>query len=258
MSTPWLSILTITMGDPEGLQRTLLSTERWRAAGVEHVVIDGGGSWTQHSLPPGQTAHAPLLIQRPPAGISDAFNAGLSASHGEWVWFLNGGDRVDDRLEPEFLRALLALNRAEILIGGITYEGSAGPLPHPSPRFRWPPVHSWIPHPSTLVRRRLFQRFGGFDDQYRIVMDYEWWLRVMTKDVEVDVLSVPFSVFALGGVSQDVSAGGRLEQERDRAVGRHQVQLAREWIGAGVRLANATGAAAFRMARRRMTPRSGG
>jgi glycosyltransferase involved in cell wall biosynthesis len=239
MNNPWLSIVTVTKDDPQGLARTLASAAGLRARGAEHVVVDGGREGSaSDSAAPGLVAGIRVL-RRPPQGVADAFNAGLAETTGQWVWFLNGGDQLHPRLDPAFLTELLSATKADVVIGGIAYEGQEARRGHPFPHGQWPSLAPWIPHPASLVRRHLFERFGGFDPRYQIAMDYEWWLRVLGRDVAVDLLDVPFVVFAPGGMSQRPEMRARLNQERDDIIRRHQGLLWRNELRSGLRLAKA-------------------
>lgn len=231
MTSPWLSIVSVTKEDPVGWARTSASAATWRAyPGVEQVVVYRGV--------------APVLLQPPhpvlqlqaSTGIAGAFNEGLAVAQGDWVWFLNGGDEIDPSLTPTWLQTLLGRSRADIVIGGTTYAGEAAPRSHPLPERRWPPVQPWIPHPSTLVRRRFLERIGRFDPRYAVAMDYAWWMRALSAGASVDVLSVPFAVFADGGISQRADARPRLGQERDDVIRGHAAYLWRVWLLGGARL----------------------
>jgi len=212
-----LSIVTVTKDDLNGCAITINSAKSLRLLpGVEQVVVAA-----YEPVPHCDDKSVVILSQRS-TGIAGAFNEGVAAAHGEWIWFLNGGDSVDSRISPEFLFELLRRSLADVIIGATTYEGEPTQRPHPLPMNQWPPVQPWIPHPSSLVRRRLFAQLGNFDERYSIVMDYEWWLRALSSQVAVDVLSVPFAVFARGGLSQRPESRGLIVQERDDAIRRHQ------------------------------------
>jgi len=71
---------------------------------------------------------------------------------------------------------------------------------HP-PLWRQGPPLYWIPHPETIMKRDLFERFGQFDERYRIAMDGELWVRVFSKQVIVDMLSIPVVLFDQNGLS---------------------------------------------------------
>jgi glycosyltransferase involved in cell wall biosynthesis len=231
-----LSIVTITKDDADGLYKTLVSAASLRAAGAEHLVVDGGSVPAAIHQPAGFVGSG-VVFARPARGVTDAFNAGLAESKGEWVWFLNGGDRVDERLSPEFLFTLLHNSQADVIIGGITYDGTTDLRVHFPLAKQWPPLAAWIPHPSTIIRKSLFDRNGPFDTKYRIAMDYEWWLRALNRDTQVDVLAVPFARFAAGGISQRPESLPLILREQYDAIRRHQLMLWRTWIARGCRLA---------------------
>jgi GT2 family glycosyltransferase len=221
-----LSIITITRDDREGLERTLASTaDCLLNPEVEQIVIDGST--------PAVLINRPRIrmVRQQPLGIAAAFNEGLRIARGEWVWFLNGGDRMDHRLQIEFLLSLLRLSTTDVIIGGMTNEGEHTLRPVPPPKMQWPPYRSWIPHPSTMIRRRLFERFGFFDERYTIAMDFEWWLRALSDDVPVDLLSLPFAIFAPGGVSLRPETQPIDRAETAHAVWRHRRILVRSWLG---------------------------
>lgn len=234
MNIPSLSLITITKDDPEGLADTVGSAEAFRVAGVEHWVIDGSADPAVAAQTIG--SFRVQLERRPPRGVADAFNAGIARARGDWVWFLNGGDRIDERLTPEFLLTLLQSSRADVIVGGVTYDGESDPRPHFPASRQWPPLASWIPHPSTLVRKTLFDRFGLFDERYRITMDYEWWLRALGDDTRIDILAVPFARFASGGISQRPESRPLIAAEKGDAIRRHQANLWKTWFSRGARL----------------------
>jgi GT2 family glycosyltransferase len=242
MKNPWLTIITITKDDPAGLAMTLASAESFRLSGAEHIVVDGGMGAAESTPTRGENVRS---MRRPARGISDAFNTGVGSAQGDWVWFLNGGDRIDPQLKPEFLSALLQSSHADVVIGATTYEGETAPRPHPPANLRWPGLRSWIPHPSTLMRRRLFEEFGGFDERYSIAMDFEWFLRVISTGVPVDVLAVPFAIFAAGGVSQRLEFRSTIRREQSDALRRHQPRLWRSWTFTSCRLIRVCTAALF-------------
>ena len=50
----------------------------------------------------------------------------------------------------------------------------------------------------TFVQRSVFQRFGGFHEDYRLAMDYEFWLRIRQhcRFTQVDEPLAAFRVHA--------------------------------------------------------------
>ncbi|MBX7122557.1 MAG: glycosyltransferase [Opitutaceae bacterium] len=213
-----LSVVTITRNNPDGLARTVESAAALRGWGVEHIVVDGSdGQYTPQNTVCCSRAGV-RYIYREPEGISDAFNFGLSEAHGEWIWFVNGGDAIHELLEPSWLLGLLSKSGAAITTGGIHYDGEPQIRYAPMLSDRWPLLSCWFPHPATLVRRNLLVAVGGFDLRYAIAMDYDLWLRLAHQGVLVDVISMPFARFDLGGVSNQVHARTQLLREESRII----------------------------------------
>jgi glycosyltransferase involved in cell wall biosynthesis len=240
VNTVLLSLVTITKNDTAGLTRTLASAMAWRLLPrVEHIVVHAA----EGILP---AAEGNLIFrQERRTGIAGAFNDGIEAAAGEWIWFLNSGDGIDPRLVPEFLLTLLQSSSADAVIGGLVRDDTNALQPHFPLAKQWPPLAPWIPHPATIVRQSLFTDFGNYDDRYRIAMDYEWWLRAFRAETKVDILAVPFVRFAPGGVSQQPETRPLLAAERDDAIRRHQEILWTTWLRRGCALAKAWFTAQF-------------
>jgi hypothetical protein len=212
MNNRWLTLITVTKDDAVGLARTLKSANALRTAGAEHLVVDGGtdGSVTKEVV--SRVAGDVVVHERSPQGIADAFNFGLSAARGEWVWFLNGGDAVHEALETAWFFSLLSMTSADVITGGLHYDGDASPRLLPPLACQWPLFNCWLAHPATLVRRERLLAFGGFNRELKIAMDYDLWQRLL-RGATVDVLSVPFARFDVHGISQCSDSRARVCRE---------------------------------------------
>lgn len=197
-----LTIVSITKDDPVGILATLKSTETLRSfPGVTHIIVDSSDEGNRKTVEAAVSSSNAVYLWQQPSGISSAFNLGLSHSAAEWVWFLNGGDQAHPDLEPDKLLYLLKTGNADLMIFQMEAKQSRVRVKHPPFCTLWPPALNWIPHPSTIVRRSLFEQFGRFDEQYRIAMDFDFWLRILTKYVVADVISLPITLFDESGVS---------------------------------------------------------
>jgi len=192
-----LNIITVTKDDLEGLKKTVISTKRIREeCGVSQIVIDGSNAETKekilHYL---QNEKNIKYYWQEPQGISAAFNLGIQKADAGWVWLLNGGDEVHDSLDVKFFLDMLMINSSDVIIFQIEYAQSAKIVKHPQMWALWPPLLSWVPHPATITRRYLYDKYGLFDESLKIAMDYEYWVRCFSKDVIVDLVSMPIARF---------------------------------------------------------------
>lgn len=195
---PRVSVVTICRNDAAGLERTLRSVAEQDYPAREHVVIDGAstdGTLAVVERHRGGIAH---FKSEPDRGIADAFNKGIAASRGEWIQVLNAGDTL---IGAGALGRLAEAARGDARI--VSARARAGP--RSLPRYR---VHdglglllrAHISHQATLVHRDVYAAHGGYDESFRIRMDFDFFLRVLPREklVFVDEWLVDFDP---GGVS---------------------------------------------------------
>lgn len=171
-----ISVVTIVRNDRDGLRRTLDSLDAQTYRDFEHVVIDGASTDGTVELLRERPSVRTSWRSEPDGGIADALNRGLERARGEWIQFLNAGDRYVDERGP----AALAPHLRQPGIGTAFARLGDETIPRRAPRPRDP---LWrrasISHQATFTARRIFAADGGFDTSLRTRMDDEFWLRVM-------------------------------------------------------------------------------
>lgn len=80
-------------------------------------------------------------------------------------------------------------------------------------------------HSAMFVRKHLFNQFGKFDTQYRIVADYDWLLRVYDGHVYIAAADRVFTNFSYGGISSRYEMQNRHLQERKMQVCQHWTKI---------------------------------
>lgn len=210
-----LNIITICKDDIDGLTATVNSTHSLRNGyNVRQTVVfssSGDGDATIDYLADNNSNLS--IHYQAPAGIAAAFNYGLSQASSDWVWFLNSKDEVHPSLDPEFLMKIISGTKADVILFEIEYLQSARGIRHPPLSELWPPMN-WIPHPSAIIRRDLFDRHGYFDSSYEIAMDSDFWVRLFTGNVVADLISIPVVRYDQTGISSREFARSRQEDAR--------------------------------------------
>ena len=147
------------------------------------VIIVNDGS-TDNSL---QTAMGVLedfqgllritLVDKDNEGLSRARNSGIGIAGGELICCLD----ADDLFPENYLEALLKSFRndgsADIVYPNIRFFGQIERL-HEAPDFEHRNLLYWnfIPY-SSAYRRRVFEILGGYDPEYHLYEDWDFWLR---------------------------------------------------------------------------------
>jgi len=229
-----LNIITVTKDDLNGVAATIKSTKTLRNyPGVKQIIIDSSTDEAKTAVKTLAESNDNVdYFWQEPSGISVAFNMGLSHAESEWVWFLNGNDRVHRNVNTENLLYLLHESRADAIIFEIEYDQSKKITRHPPMWAQWPPLKAWIPHPATLTRSHLYKKYGHFNPSYHIAMDYEFWIRCFSENVVVDNISFPLVTFDQSGVSQLQMQS--LSLEAVTIIKRHLWKLIAIWLKGGL------------------------
>jgi hypothetical protein len=132
---------------------------------------------------------------------------------------------------------VITASNADILIFELEFMQSRTRCVHPPLWALWPPVMFWIPHPATLVRSKLFELYGQFDNNYSIAMDGEIWFRFLSKNSVVDLLSFPVSLYDEHGVSR--LQFKKTAQEGKQIIINNLPMLIKSWIQNGLLLIQA-------------------
>jgi glycosyltransferase involved in cell wall biosynthesis len=211
-----LNIITVTKDDLDGLKKTIASTSSLRQnPEVSQIIVDSSGSETQESIKEYiKNEKSIRYLWQSPSGVSSAFNMGLKNTDSKWVWFLNGGDEADYNLNVDNFIYLLSNIVSDAIIFQVKEVQSGIIAKHPPMWALWPPLLSWIPHPSTITSRELYEKYGYFDESYKIAMDYEFWVRCFSRNVIVDLASIPISKFDQSGISYKLNHITKAEVRR--------------------------------------------
>lgn len=225
-----IEIITVTKDDLAGLVRTIDSTRSLREDfNIKQIIIDSSNeeiSKKNRSLVK-QEKNVTYFWQKP-SGISSAFNFGINNSDAKWLWFLNGGDAINPDMDINSFLYILNNSYADTIIYQIKFMQTRDILQHPNLWSLWPPVLSWVPHPSTIVRKRLFDDYGLFDENLKIAMDYEIWLRFFSKNIKVDIISIPLVIFDQSGLA--LTRNNETKREVSRVLRRYFWVILKKWF----------------------------
>ena len=234
-----LNIITITKNDLTGVTHTVESTKKLRSyPGVKQIIIDSSIDETKTVVKTlAESSDNVEYFWQEPSGISAAFNLGLSLAESEWIWFLNGGDEVHSHLNPDNLLYLLSESGVDAIIFQNEWSDTGKSAKHPPMWAMWPPLFAWIPHPSTLTRKSLYEKHGNFNEAFEIAMDYEFWIRCFAKETVVDTISIPLTKYDQTGISSTQTS--KVAKEALLAIKIHLWMVVKIWLNNGFLILNA-------------------
>ena len=217
-----LSIVTINYNNTEGLRKTLASVASQTYADIEHIIVDGGSTdgsvevirEYEQSLASRLSPLASRLkwVSEPDKGIYNAMNKGICMATGVYIEILNSGDILfDANVTQRMIERLDQINSKREENVGILYGnmikvnaqgkvvGKSGYTEYSLRQF----YSSTLNHDCAYIRRDLFEEYGLYDEQLKIVSDWKWYLqaiglgRVKPEYVDIDV-----TIFDDGGISE--------------------------------------------------------
>jgi putative colanic acid biosynthesis glycosyltransferase len=240
---PLFSIITVVRDDRAGLVRTHESLGSQTFRDFTWIVVDGDSrDGTRDYL----SAHRRDLYwwrSAPDRGLYDAMNIGLSAAHGDYVLFLNAGDRL---AEPDTLARVAAElgagSRPDLLYGDALEPAIAGGFvskPARSHRFAW---YGMFTHHQAMFYRHAAIAGLRYDLAYPIGADYAFTLDLLRHPCRAVRFRGAVAVCEPGGQSRLHPAKGRRDQNEIRkarlslpAVVRWTISGA-QWLAMSVRL----------------------
>lgn len=180
-----ISIITICRNAEHEIGRTVASVAEQTAANFcEHLIIDGAS--TDATLAEARRLGKPDLkiLSEPDKGLYDAMNKGLSMAQGDYVLFLNAGDKFQDT-HTLALYAKEAGNGADIIYSDTVIVDDADRMLRP--RHLSAPEQltadsfkrgMLVCHQAFMVRRSLAPLY---DLQYRFSADYDWCIECLRR-----------------------------------------------------------------------------
>lgn len=166
-----ISIVTVTFNNYDELILTLSSLP----SSVESVVVNGGDcERTKNYL----LTYKGKSITEKDRGISDGFNKGFKLASGDYIVYVNSGDKVID--QEYFIEAEEMLNsrpELDFVYADINFiDQFAGEI-----RVRSINNFPHMPylHPTLIVRKSLMERIGLFNLEYKNAMDLDFAYRLI-------------------------------------------------------------------------------
>jgi glycosyltransferase involved in cell wall biosynthesis len=195
------SIIIPTHARPSLLPRAVESARR-AGANVEIVVVDDGSTDETSAVCASfrNIVHIRLEQQR---GVGCARSAGIAASSGEFIAFLDDDDaRLPGSIDRQLAildaapGAALVYGQVHLATQSLSVDGSQ-PFPQfcPSGDVFWALIDgNFIPSCSAVVRRSAVESVGGMFPSAMPADDWDLWLRIAER-YPVAVLTEPVSIY---------------------------------------------------------------
>jgi glycosyltransferase involved in cell wall biosynthesis len=201
---PRVSVVMATYNMARFLPQAIESVLNQTYPHLELHVIDDGSTdnsqaLVQRYLPDGRVRYT----LQPNQGQAKAKNAGIRASRGDFVAFLDADDLwLPKKLELQL--AAFAKNPSAAIVCSpyLCIDPDGVPIPRPIPRLHrgrisgYLLIENCVGFCTVLVRKICFDTLGAFDETFPMGIDYDLWLRFSTQ-YEFDYLRDPTALYRI-------------------------------------------------------------
>lgn len=199
-----ISIITINYNNLAGLENTITSVQSQSARNFEHLIIDGNSTDGSKELIERTRDNYSYWISESDHGIYDAMNKGIQNATGDYLLFLNSGDTLlNDRILENVFPHLIS--NYDLVYGDLYIVATD----RPSFKYSYPKFLDFtffkqtsLGHPSTFIKKELFDLYGLYRTDLKIVSDWAFFLKLICKEnVSYKKIDLTISHFYEGGIS---------------------------------------------------------
>ena len=218
-----VSIITVCYNSSKTIEKTIKSVLKQKYNNIEYLIIDGGSNDSTMDVINKYRENIDKVLSENDSGLYDAINKGIKLSTGEIIGLLHSDDiyASDDVISSyvsEFYDTKIEFIFSNMIIINqfdkvIRYYKSSFFSP-------WLLRTGWMPpHPTTFMRRTIFDEFGFYSEDYEIIGDYEFFIRLFfRRKIQWKYINQISIVMSSGGLSNK-----NIESKKQIAKGIHHV-----------------------------------
>jgi glycosyltransferase involved in cell wall biosynthesis len=193
---PTLTIITVNLNNASGLRKTIKSIAEQTFTNYEFIIIDGGSNDESMNIINQYKNKINYWISEPDKGIYNAMNKGILKARGKYIQFLNSGDWLVsiDTLKNIFSEPTMA----DLIYGNMITINSKGKKKTnygtSGQEITFLTFYlGTITHSAAFIRKSLFDKYGLYDENLKIVSDWKFYLlafglkkkKIVYKNIEV-------------------------------------------------------------------------
>lgn len=202
-----ISIITITYNAEQFLERTIQSILAQTDQDFEYIIVDGkskdGTLWVASTY----KNRVNQLISEPDKGLYDAMNKGLKLAKGDFVWFMNAGDEINDNQAVEKIYQAIS-DKTDVLYGDTFFVDDDGNIqglrseitPHRLPKdLKWQDMKlgMLVCHQAFIARKSIAPLYM----KNNLSADIDWEIECLKRANKVQYLDFVVAKYLTGGVS---------------------------------------------------------
>lgn len=202
-----ITIITVCYNSQNNIEQTLKSVLNQTYKNYEYLIIDGKSTdKTMDIVKKYEKIFDGKLkyISEKDKGIYDAMNKGIKMASGDVIGMLNSDDIYYDESSLEKINNAFLTNECDgvysdlILSDNETMKKVVTYFKSNSGNYRlgWYP-----PHPTLYLKKKVYENYGYYNQDYKIAADYDFMLRIMKEKVNLFYIKSILVNMRSGGAS---------------------------------------------------------
>lgn len=201
-----ITIVTVTYNAEKTIERTLESVAMQTYKDYEHLIVDGASKDRTTEI---ARRYNTVVVSEPDKGLYDAMNKGIRLSKGEWIVFLNAGDKLHSADTLQHIAEAAALPSVGIIYGDTDIVDDEGRKIR-NRRLTPPEQLTWrsfkegmlVCHQSFYVNKKIVL---NYDLAYRFSADFDWCIHCMKEGERLGLKNIyirePFTDYLSEGMT---------------------------------------------------------
>ena len=222
-----ISIITVCKNAENAIERTILSvvTQNCFNENIEYLIIDGASNDKTIETIKQYTDKYPIKwISEPDSGIYNAMNKALKMASGKIIYFLNAGDSLFDEKSISIVLNEFEKNDHDFLYTDILSckinDLSKAKIKKFNNIDKYFLIRDCICHQASFYKKSIFDKLGGFNENFKLAADYEMLLKIMADtNLKKEYLPIVTALYDNAGVSS--SNTKELQKEREKIIKTH-------------------------------------
>lgn len=206
MSKPRFSIITVSLNVQDSIEATILSVLNQSYRNFEYIIIDGKSTDKTFEIIQKYKKELAFIVSESDSGIYSAMNKGASLAKGDYLYFLNAGDVLENNKILEEVADEIDKNDADLLYGKTRVMNSNNEGGYVKGKF----LNKFllrlgckIGQQSVFVKRNVFNEVDGLNEKYKIAADFDLLCKILGTDHYIGKIDRVICNYDNKGVSSD-------------------------------------------------------
>ena len=204
LSQPLVSIITPTYNSSNFLEKAIKSVKGQNYSNIEHIIIDGGSTdGTLNIIKKYDSTYNMRWISEKDSGVAEAMNKGFKMAKGQIFAWLDSDNYYNPGIIKKVVDIFFQDSELKIVYGNVSIlEGFNKRLYVPIylTDFNTALLRGCSaipPQPGVFFKKELFEKVKGFNENYIIACDYDFWLKVLKEKPKMKYLPIVIGNYLL-------------------------------------------------------------